>query len=59
LTASREFKTFFFDDIEADEPEVAHVFLDEIGDVVISNEEQVEWHVLAVAEKLVFGAGEL
>jgi hypothetical protein len=34
------------------------VFLDEIGDVVISNKEQVEWHVLAVAEKLVFGSGE-
>jgi hypothetical protein len=38
--------------------EIADVFFDEIGNIVVSDEKQVERHVLAEAEKLIFGSRE-
>ena len=49
----------FFQHIEADEAQVADVFLHEIRDVVVAHEQHIERHVLAVHHELVFAAREL
>ncbi len=45
------------DDVEADDAEVADVFLHEARDVVVAHEQHVDRHVLAVADQLVLAAG--
>ena len=46
----------FFDDVQADQSQIADVFLHQIRDVVVANEQHVERHVLAVAHQLIFAA---
>ena len=42
--------------VEADEPEVADVFLHQVGNVVVAHEQHVERHVLAEAHELILAA---
>ena len=55
-SARLERKPFLFDDVQADQTQIADVFLHQVWNVVIANEQHVERHVLAVAHQLVFTA---
>ena len=46
-------------DVEADDAEIADVFLHQVGDVVVAHEQHIERHVLAVAHELVLAAAVL
>src|SRR6202042_630300 len=55
--ARPEAQALFLDHIEPDQAEIAHVLLNQIGDVVVAHEQHVERHVLPVAHELMFAAG--
>jgi hypothetical protein len=38
------------DDVEAANPQIADVFAHESRDIVIPNQEQVDWHILAITD---------
>jgi hypothetical protein len=59
MTARCEFETLLLDDIEPYETEVADILLDEIGNVVVTDEQQIERHVLAETDELIFAPREL
>ena len=54
-----QLEALFFEHVAADEPEIADVFLHEVGNVVVAHEQHVERHVLAEAHELVAAAREL
>ena len=51
-------QALFLDNVEPDDTEVADVVADEARDIVIPNQQQVDRHVLAVADQLVLAAGQ-
>ena len=53
MTARDELETLLFEHVAPDEPEIADVFLDEVGNVVITHEQHVERHVLAEGHELI------
>ena len=57
--AGQHREALFLEHVEADEAEVADVFLHQVGNVVVAHEQHVERHVLAVAHQLVLAAAEL
>ena len=59
VAARSQFQALFFDHVEAHEPQIADIFFDEVGNIVIAHEQQVERHVLAKADELIFAAREL
>jgi hypothetical protein len=56
--ARGEGEPLFLDDVKSNQPEIADVLLDQIGNVVVAHEQHVERHVFAVAHELVFAAAE-
>jgi hypothetical protein len=52
-------EALFFDDVETDDAQIAHVLLHQVGNVIVPHEQQVEWHVLAVTHQLVLAAAVL
>ena len=57
--ARLEREALLFDDVQADDAEIADVLLHQVGNVVIAHEQHVERHVLAVAHQLIFAAAVL
>ncbi len=45
--------------VQAHQPQIAHILLHQIGNVVVAHEQHVERHVLAVAHQLVLAAAVL
>ena len=59
VAARRQLQALFLDHVASDEPQVADVFLHQVGDVVVAHEQHVERHVLAEAHELVAAARQL
>ncbi len=59
MTARDELQALFLEHVAPDEPEIADVFLHEVGNVVVAHEQHVERHVLAEAHELIATAREL
>ena len=53
-----EAQAFFLDDVQADDAQIADIIADESRDVVIADQQKVDRHVLAVADKLVLALGD-
>ncbi len=59
LAARGELQALLLEHVQADQPEVAHVLLHQVRDVVVAHEQHIERHVLAEAHQLILAAREL
>ena len=52
-------QSFLFDNVESGDAEVADVLAHETGNIVVAHEQEIDGHVLAVAEQLVLALADL
>ena len=59
VSALPQLEAFFLENVETHQAEVAHVLLDEIGNVVVTDEQHIQRHVLAKTHQLIFAPRQL